>query len=81
MEGFQKVVLIIAIIILIISLVFVGLALGGNSSSTWPPLVPDCPDWWIADGSGNNTICVNVKDLGTCPAQNGKKHQIMEFKL
>ena len=29
MEGFQKIVLIIATIVLIISLVFVGLALGG----------------------------------------------------
>ena len=79
MEGFQKIVLIIAIIILIISLVFVGLALGGSKGETWPPVVPDCPDWWIADGSGNNSVCINVKDLGICPAQSGKKHQVMNF--
>ena len=81
MEGFQKIVLIIAIIVLIITLLFVGLALGGNSGETWPPLEPTCPDWWIADGSGNNTTCINVKDLGVCQAQSGKKHQNMNFNL
>ena len=79
MEGFQKIVLIIAIIVLIITLVFVATLLGGSSGETWPPLLPECPDWWIADGSGNNTTCINVKDLGVCPAQSGKKHQNMNF--
>jgi hypothetical protein len=79
MEGFQKIVLIIAIIVLIITLVFIGLVLVSSSGETWPPLVPDCPDWWIADGSGNNSKCINVKDLGVCPAQSGQKHQVMNF--
>jgi len=79
MEGFQKIVLIIAIIGLIITLVIMGLALGTSSGETWPPLVADCPDWWIADGSGNNSTCINVKDLGVCQAQPGKKHQTMNF--
>jgi hypothetical protein len=79
MEGFQKIVLIIAIIVLIISLVLVGILLRSSSSETWPPLVPECPDWWIADGSGNNTTCINIKDLGVCQAQSGEKHQTMNF--
>jgi hypothetical protein len=79
MEGFQKIVLIIAIIVLIVTLVFIGLLLGTSSGETWPPLVPECPDWWIADGSGNNTTCINVKDLGVCTAESGKKHQNMNF--
>ena len=78
MEGFQKTVLIIAIIVLIITLVVLGFVLN-SGDETWPPLVPDCPDWWIADGSGNNSTCINVKDLGVCPAQSGKKHQNMNF--
>ena len=81
MEGFQKIVLIIAIIVLIITLVVMGIALSSATKETWPPLVPDCPDWWIADGSGNNSRCINVKDLGTCSAQSGKKHQTMNFNL
>jgi hypothetical protein len=79
MEGFQKIVLIIATIVLIITLVIMGLALGSSSGESWPPLVPDCPDWWIADGSGNNTTCINVKDLGVCKAKSGDKHQTMNF--
>jgi hypothetical protein len=79
MEGFQKTVLIIAIIVLIITLVVMGLVLSSGSGETWPPSVPVCPDWWIADGSGNNSTCINVKDLGVCPAQSGKKHQNMNF--
>ena len=42
-------------------------------------MTPDCPDWWISDGSGNNTICTNIKDLGTCPPQSGNDHLIMNF--
>jgi hypothetical protein len=79
MEGFQKIVLIIAIIVLIITLVFVGFLLNSSGSESWPPVVPDCPDWWIADGSGNNSTCINIKDLGVCSAKSGKKHQVMNF--
>ena len=79
MEGFQKIVLIIAIIILIITLVVMGLALGSAAGESWPPLLPDCPDWWIADGSGNNSTCINIKDLGVCKAKSGDKHQTMNF--
>lgn len=80
MEGFQKIVLFIAIIILIILLVFIGIALYYmNASTEWPPMVPQCPDYWDADGSGNNTTCTNIQDLGSCPAQSGQKHLIMNF--
>jgi hypothetical protein len=79
MEGFQKTVLIIATVILIITLILMGILLGNHSNETWPPTVPTCPDWWIMDGSGSNATCVNVKDLGVCPAQQGKKHQNMNF--
>ena len=81
MEGFQKMVLISAIIILIIALVIIGIALSyARSNEEWPPIVPECPDYWIIDGSGNNTRCINVKDLGICPAESGQKHQIMSFQ-
>ena len=80
MEGFQKAVLIVAVIILIIALVVMGLVLAsGKKGETWPPLVSDCPDWWVIDGSGNNATCSNVKDLGVCPANSGDKHQVMNF--
>ena len=80
MEGFQKIVLYSAIIILIISLVIIGIALSyAKNDQVWPPILPECPDYWIADGSGNNARCINVKDLGTCPATGENKHLQMNF--
>jgi hypothetical protein len=78
MEAFQKIVLLVAIVILIIALVIIGMALS-NPNQQWPPMIPDCPDYWTIDGSGNNATCINVKDLGTCPNPSGKKHLRMNF--
>ena len=80
MEGFQKIVLITAIVILIITLVVIGIALSkGLSNEEWPPLLSSCPDYWKIDGSGNMTTCTNIKDLGTCPPKSGEEHLIMNF--
>jgi hypothetical protein len=77
MEGFQKTILFAAIIILIVALVFIGMALSASKNAeTWPPITSACPEWWDYDGSGN---CVNIKDLGTCPPRNGDKHLTMNF--
>lgn len=81
MEDFQKFVLFSAIIILIIALVFIGVALKQSKNKEWPPIVPDCPDYWSIDGSGNNTMCINVKDLGRCPPKSGDKHLKMNFNI
>ena len=80
MEGFQKIVLYSAIIILIIALVIIGVSLSyGKDSQVWPPVVPQCPDYWVAEGSENNATCINVKNLGSCKATGGKKHLTMNF--
>jgi len=80
MEGFQKIVLYSAIIILIIALVIIGISLSyAKDSQVWPPIVPQCPDYWTFDGSGNNATCINVKDLGTCQATGENKHLTMNF--
>lgn len=78
MEGFQKIVLFSAIIILILALVFIGVSLRRATKQLWPPMTPECPDYWTVDGSGN---CTNVKDLGTCPPPTGKKHLTMNFNV
>jgi len=78
--NFQKIVLYAAIIILIIALVIIGIALSVSKNKVkWPPIVPECPDWWASDGSGNNSTCINIKDLGVCPPPTGQPHQIMNF--
>jgi hypothetical protein len=79
MGSFQKTVLIIALIILIIALLFIGISIKQANKQQWPPIIGDCPDYWM-DVSGNGTQCVNVKDLGTCqPATTGTKHTTMDF--
>lgn len=77
METFQKIVLFSAIIILIITLVIIGMSLSNaKSSQTWPPTVPECPDYWNVDGSGN---CINIRDLGTCSPSEDREHLQMDF--
>jgi hypothetical protein len=77
METFQKIILMIAVIILIITLVFIGIVLSySKNNNKWPPVVPECPDYWIMDLSNN---CINTKGLGTCPPQSGQQHLVMNF--
>jgi len=62
--NFQKSVLLIATILLIIFLILVGIVLvNSKNSKTWPPLIGECPDYWI-DTSGNGAKCENVYSLG-----------------
>jgi hypothetical protein len=90
--NFQKIIIIIALVLLIVILVFVGLALKkAKSVMAWPPDVPECPDYWIAesnllsntatgsDASKLSNVCYNIKDLGTCPPLKGDKHLKMDF--
>jgi hypothetical protein len=63
---FQKKVLIIATVLLIVILVVVGILLSkSNANENWPPIVGDCPDFWV-DMSGNGEACLNSQSLGTC---------------
>jgi len=80
MQAFQKIVLFSAIIILIIVLVLIGYALRKSSSSVWPPLIGDCPDFWV-DLSGNGAQCTNVQNLGngTCKPLASQKYLTMDF--
>jgi hypothetical protein len=79
MQGFQKFILFSAIVILIIALIIIGIALTYSKNQSWPPMVANCPDYWVVDGSGNNTTCTNVKDLGTCSPFGSDKHLVMNF--
>ena len=54
MQTFQRFVLIVAIIILILLLLFIGFTLYKARKEIWPPLIGDCPDYWI-DISGNGS--------------------------
>lgn len=82
MQTFHIVVLVSAIVILVVSLYFISkLTNSAYSSASWPPNVPNCPDWWVASGDGKNQKCINQKNLGTCSANEGEEHQIMDFNI
>ena len=81
MEAFQKIILFGSIIILIIALVFIGVSLSYTKDQQWPPMTPECPDYWTLTGSGKNATCVNVKNLGTCRPGRGDRHLRMNFNV
>jgi hypothetical protein len=65
MQAFQKMVLVIAIVALILLLATIGMSLSNSTKTNWPPIVGDCPDYWV-DLSGNGSACYNSHQLGTC---------------
>jgi len=76
MEGFQKTVLVIAIIFLLICLIVISLLLIKNKKQQlWPPIISNCPDYWL-DLSDNGSKCVNIQNLGTC-----KSTTTMDFSV
>ena len=74
--SFQRTVMIVSVIILIVSLVLIGIALYKQKFSDveFPPVVADCPDYWTNVSKDNMIKCSNTKKLGMC-------HDDMNFSL
>jgi hypothetical protein len=73
--NFQKIVLIIAIVILLICLVAIGVTLSYAKNSAYPSAPPVCPDYWkVNDSDPNNIVCQNVKNLGICSPPSGSNY-------
>jgi hypothetical protein len=65
MEPFQKIILVVAIGLFVVCMIFIGIALSQvKDTQTWPPILSECPDYWVQDISG---VCVNTHKLGSCP--------------
>ena len=65
MEQFQITVLTIATIILILCLIIIGITLYRSKySDIFPPVLGNCPDYWLDESKGDSSNCVNVKNLG-----------------
>jgi len=72
--NFQRIVLFLALIALVIICVIAAYAMKQHKSeAAWPPVVGDCPDYWV-DLSGNGAACFNSHRLGKCnlPTEDGK---------
>ena len=79
--SFQRIVTLITLILLVIIFVFVILNLSfAKKKESWPPVVPDCPDFWETSQSDDGEVkCINTQDLGTCTPANGDTHLEMNF--
>jgi len=66
MEGFEKKVLIVAGIILVVSLVLVLIfILMSKGNQKYPPVESECPDYWeLEEDANKKLLCKNVKGLG-----------------
>ena len=79
--NFQRIVLIIAIVMLIAAMIFIGYALYRQTSDiAWPPETPKCPDYWTVNADGKtctppttsipceyNGIPAGTQGVPTCP--------------
>jgi len=60
---FQKVVFIVAAILLILSLIVLAILIyNSHGGYQWPPEIGECPDYWTASPN----LCTNTRGLGTC---------------
>ena len=79
--SFQKITLIIALIILLIVFIVIGGSLTyAKTDVSGGPIVPQCPDFWEIGGTDASPTCVNVQNLGTCLAAAGDEYLTLDFK-
>ena len=74
MDTFNRTVLTIAIILLVISLIFIGVSLyATQSDALWPPDPSECPDYWNVTENGcepNSSLGKhNNSGTGACPSR------------
>lgn len=74
--NFQRVVIIVAIILLILALTFMGYSLYINRYDlVFPPVTAVCPDYWVSQ----DNKCINKLLLGKC--NNTAENNTMNFNV
>lgn len=69
LSTFNKVIIIVTSIVLIISLLIYGLLINSAQKNDYkfPPKISKCPDYWDISNNNDNTICtvrgINYKDV------------------
>jgi hypothetical protein len=65
--NFQRVVLTVATVLLVVALIFIGLSIhGANKKKKFPPVIANCPDYFTDEGTNDKPLCKNTKSLGLC---------------
>lgn len=64
-SSFQKTITIVTFIVLIICLLTIGATIQSSSTSAWPPIYPECPDYFdVVSSTSSGAVCRNAKKLG-----------------
>jgi len=65
MNTFQKSVLTISVIVLIISLIILGFFLAKSLfEDSYPPIISDCPDYWdVTYNENDEVVCKNTSTI------------------
>ena len=62
--NFQKITIIVALVILILMLLLVAYMMHrAKQTAAWPPMISECPDYFEVVSP---EVCNNVKGLGSC---------------
>jgi len=70
MNWFQRTVLIIATVILILSLIVLGILLWNSRNELqYPPEVGNCPDYFVMRKKQGQDMCYNQQGLGNAHSQ------------
>lgn len=65
MNQFQSIIINIAIISLIILFIIIGVMLYyAKSKEIYPPVIADCPDYWLSQQHGKKELCYNTLNIG-----------------
>ena len=64
MNQFQSIIINIAIISLIILFIIIGVMLYyAKSKEIYPPVIADCPDYWLSQQHGKKELCYNTLNI------------------
>lgn len=75
--NFQKTVVIVAVVVLLVSVIFLGVTLYKEKhSAEYPPVTSSCPDYWENNSYDSVSKCFNTKNLG-----NDSCAKTMDFSL
>ena len=78
--GFQKIALMITLVILLAIFVFIaGSLVYASKNVVNTPILPQCPDFWEIEETETGPKCINVQNLGTCPAATGDTYLTVDF--
>ena len=78
--SFQKITVAIVFITLLVLFIFIGGSLAyAKKNVADTQILPQCPDFWEIEETDTGPKCVNVQDLGTCPAATGDEHLTVDF--